>query len=213
WLALPNAFYSRVEQHNDLVAQSASSTTAPPPEDTSWPSWLSSSLVNLGLDLRGGAHLLAEVDIDGVARQRMDALWPDMRDALRELHAQVGNIRRLDAPTGELRISISEPQGMAAAQQAARGFATPVGTLSGAGQSDIEALDENGTLVIRYTEAGRAQMADRVVAQSLEIIRRRIDEAGTREPTILRQGADRILIEVPGIDSAETLKSLIGTTA
>ncbi|MCA0946358.1 protein translocase subunit SecD, partial [Salipiger pacificus] len=66
---------------------------------------------------------------------------------------------------------------------------------------------------IRYTEAGRAQMADRVVAQSLEIIRRRIDEAGTREPTILRQGADRILIEVPGIDSAETLKSLIGTTA
>ncbi|MCA0941602.1 protein translocase subunit SecD, partial [Salipiger pacificus] len=63
WLALPNAFYARVEQHNDFAAQTATSTTASPPEGTSWPNWLSSGLVNLGLDLRGGAHLLAEVDI------------------------------------------------------------------------------------------------------------------------------------------------------
>ncbi|NDW33427.1 protein translocase subunit SecD [Salipiger sp. PrR007] len=213
WLALPNAFYARVEQHNDLAAQTATDTTAPVSSTDGWPSWLSSDLVNLGLDLRGGAHLLAEVDVDGVARERMDGLWPELRDALRELRAQVGTLRRVDAPTGELRISISEPQGMDAALQAARGFATPVSSLAGAGQSDIEATAEGGILVIRFTEAGRAEMADRVVAQSLEIIRRRIDEAGTREPTILRQGQDRILIEVPGIDSAETLKSLIGTTA
>ncbi len=206
WLALPNAFYARVEQHNDLAA----GTAAAPAGTPGWPGWLSSDLVNLGLDLRGGAHLLAEVDVDSVTRERMDALWPELRDALR---GRLGAIRRLDAPAGELRVSLSEPQHMDAALQAARGFATPVASLGSAGQTDIEALNEDGTLVLRYTEAGRAELTDRVVAQSLEIIRRRIDEAGTREPTILRQGDDRILIEVPGIDSAEALKSLIGTTA
>ncbi|MGX9857036.1 protein translocase subunit SecD (plasmid) [Limimaricola variabilis] len=209
WLALPNAFYGRVERHNDLASQSATSTTVSA-ESAAWPSWLPSSLVNLGLDLRGGAHLLAEVDVEGVARERMDALWPELRDALR---GKVSTIRRLDAPAGELRISLSQPNNMEDALQVAHGFATPVSTLAGAGRFDLEALDENGILVLRHTEAGLAEMSDRVVAQSLEIIRRRIDEAGTREPTILRQGEDRVLIEVPGIDSAETLKSLIGTTA
>ncbi|MCA0851523.1 protein translocase subunit SecD [Salipiger thiooxidans] len=211
WLALPNAFYSRVEQHNDLTSGTATKAVVETdPKAVYWPEWLSSGLVNLGLDLRGGAHLLAEVDVDGVARERMDALWPELRDALR---GEVGAIRRADAPEGELRVTLAEPQNMATALDIAHRFATPVSSLAGAGQSDITASDENGTLVLRYTEAGRAEMTDRVVAQSLEIIRRRIDEAGTREPTILRQGADRILIEVPGIDSAETLKSLIGTTA
>ncbi|MBN8190420.1 protein translocase subunit SecD [Salipiger thiooxidans] len=211
WLALPNAFYSRVEQHNDLTSGTAiKAVVETDPKAAYWPEWLSSGLVNLGLDLRGGAHLLAEVDVDGVARERMDALWPELRDALR---GEVGAIRRADAPEGELRVTLAEPQNMATALDIAHRFATPVSSLAGAGQSDIAASDENGTLVLRYTEAGRAEMTDRVVAQSLEIIRRRIDEAGTREPTILRQGADRILIEVPGIDSAETLKSLIGTTA
>ncbi|MBR9841343.1 MAG: protein translocase subunit SecD [Rhodobacteraceae bacterium] len=211
WLALPNAFYSRVEQHNDLTSGTATKAVVETnPKAVHWPEWLSSGLVNLGLDLRGGAHLLAEVDVDGVARERMDALWPELRDALR---GEVGAIRRADAPAGELRVTLADPQNMATALDIAHRFATPVSSLAGAGQSDIAASDENGTLVQRYTEAGRAEMTDRVVAQSLEIIRRRIDEAGTREPTILRQGADRILIEVPGIDSAETLKSLIGTTA
>ena len=207
WLALPNAFYSRVEHHNDLA------TTSTPAEADNWPSWLPSNLVNLGLDLRGGAHLLAEVDVDSVAQQRMDSLWPDLRDALRKMEPKITSVRRLDAPVGELRIAVAGQSGMDAVLKTARGFAAPVSSLSGAGQYDIEAVDEDGTLVVRYTEAGRAAMTDRVVAQSLEIIRRRIDEAGTREPTILREGADRILIEVPGIDSAETLKSLIGTTA
>jgi protein-export membrane protein SecD/preprotein translocase SecF subunit len=211
WLALPNAFYSRVEQHNDLASGTATTAVVETdPRAAYWPEWLSSGLVNLGLDLRGGAHLLAEVDVDGVARERMDALWPELRDALR---GEVGAIRRADAPAGELRVTLADPQNMATALDIAHRFATPVSSLAGAGQSDIAASDENGALVLRYTEAGRAEMTDRVVAQSLEIIRRRIDEAGTREPTILRQGADRILIEVPGIDSAETLKSLIGTTA
>ena len=211
WLALPNAFYSRVELHNDLKEQPA--TSSGEGAESAWPAWLSSSLVNLGLDLRGGVYLLAEVDIDAVAERRMDALWPDLRDALRAVREQVGTIRRVDAPAGELRVHLSKPEQIEAARAIAQGFATPTTSLTGAGAADIEAVNQDGTLVLRYTEAGQREMTDRLVAQSLEIVRRRIDEAGTREPTIVRQGKDRIVIQVPGIDSVETLKGLIGTTA
>ncbi|WP_424988157.1 protein translocase subunit SecD [Microbulbifer sp. S227A] len=197
WLALPNAFYTRVEQLDD---SSSVPTTAP-----GWPGWLSSGLVNLGLDLRGGAHLVAEVDIAGVEQDRMAALWPELRDALR---GEVGALRRIEAPAGEMHITLAEPQNMATALGIARDLLRSDG-----GQPEIEVLEDKGTLVLRFSEAGHAALTDRIVAQSLEIIRRRIDEAGTREPTILRQGRDRILIELPGIDSAQTLKALIGTTA
>lgn len=210
WLSLPNAFYSRVELHNDLQQQQATVTSN---AESAWPAWLSSNLVNLGLDLRGGVYLLAEVDIEAVAERRMDALWPDLRDALCDVREQVGTIHRIDAPAGELRVHLSQPEQMDAARAIAQGFATPITSLSGAGGKDIEALVQDGALVLRYTEAGRREMTDHLVAQSLEIVRRRIDEAGTREPTIVRQGRDRIVIQVPGIDSVETLKGLIGTTA
>lgn len=81
------------------------------------------------------------------------------------------------------------------------------------GQNDIEISSQGDVLVIRLTDAEKTAMDSRTVQQSLEIIRRRVDEVGTREPTIQRQGEDRILIQVPGIGSAAELKSLIGTTA
>ena len=84
-LALPNAFYSRVETFNDAKLLNETSDK--------WPSFLPSSLVNLGLDLRGGAHLLAEVQVSDVYEQRMAALWPDIRDILRAERDKVGTIR------------------------------------------------------------------------------------------------------------------------
>jgi preprotein translocase subunit SecD len=86
-------------------------------------------------------------------------------------------------------------------------------TLTGIGQQDLEITLDQGQIRITLSEAERLATDDRTMAQSLEIIRRRVDEVGTREPTILRQGADRILIQVPGIGSADELKALIGTTA
>ena len=215
--ALPNLFYERVERHNDAVAAIALQGGAATPEQEAdlalWPDLLPSALVPLGLDLRGGAHLLAEVHVADVYKARIDALWPELRDALRPLRDQVGNVRRQPSPDGILRVAIGNPAGMEAALTTARSLAAPVTSLTGMGGSDLDIRAEGPEIVIQLSEAERAATDSRTVAQSLEIIRRRVDEVGTREPTIMRQGADRILIQVPGIGSAAELKSLIGTTA
>jgi preprotein translocase subunit SecD len=215
--AIPNLNYAKVEAHNDAAAAiEAAGGTATPEQAAAlaqWPSWMPSGLVNLGLDLRGGAHLLAEVKVADVYKARMDALWPDVRDALRDLRDQVGNVRRQPSPEGTLRIAISNPDGMTAALAAVNNLATPVVSLTGVGQNDIAVSVEDGEIVIQLSEAERVATDNRTIQQSLEIIRRRVDEVGTREPTIQRQGEDRILIQVPGIGSAAELKALIGTTA
>ena len=214
--ALPNLFYSNVEAHNDAskAAEAAGFATE---EQTAamakWPSFLPSSLVNLGLDLRGGAHLLAEVQVGDVYAQRIDALWPEVRDALRDLRDEVGSVRRQPSVPGVLRVAISKPEGMAAALAKVKALAQPVVSLTGVGSTDIEVLAEGQEIVVQLSAAERAATDTRTMQQSLEIIRRRVDEVGTREPTIQRQGADRILIQVPGIGSAAELKDLIGTTA
>ncbi|MEZ0466579.1 protein translocase subunit SecD [Phaeobacter sp. SYSU ZJ3003] len=214
-LALPNAFYTRVEQANDAVAAIEMKGETPERLEQAgqWPEWMPSGLVNLGLDLRGGAHLLAEVKVADVYAARMDALWPEVRDALRPERATIGTFRLQPAPDGQIRVKISQPEGMARALEVVRGLASPVTSLTGGGATDIVVSAEGDVIIIELSEAERLASDDRTVRQSLEIVRRRIDEVGTREPTIQRQGADRILIQVPGIGSASELKEIIGTTA
>ena len=214
-LALPNAFYDRVEQFND--AEKAIEVGLDTPENREktglWLSFLPSGLVNLGLDLRGGAHLLAEVQVADVYAQRMTALWPDVRDVLRPERATVGTIRLQKGAPDELRVKISEPAGMDRALQLVRGLSQPVTSLGGAMSNDLDVRGEGDEIVVMLSAAEQAATTERTLRQALEIIRRRIDEVGTREPTIQRQGADRILIQVPGIGSAAELKEIIGTTA
>ncbi len=214
-MALPNAFYTRVEQSNDAKAAIELGIDTPEmqAQAAQWPNWLPSSLVNLGLDLRGGAHLLAEVKVEDVYESRMEAMWPEIRDALRDERATVGTIRKQESAPDEIRVRISQPEGMPRALEVVRGLARQVQTLTGVGATDIEARAEGDTIVVQLSEAEKLASDDRTVRQALEIIRRRIDEVGTREPTIQRQGADRILIQVPGIGSAGELKDIIGTTA
>ncbi|MFC3167604.1 MULTISPECIES: protein translocase subunit SecD [Paracoccus] len=214
--AVPNLFYAKVESHNDAVAE-IERTGVETPElaaaRDAWPSWLPSSVVALGLDLRGGAHLLGEVRVAEVYKARMDALWPELRRALADERATLGAIRRLPSPEGTLKIEIENADQIARATEIVRGFSNPVTTLTGAGQQSLAIQQAGNALTIQLSDAEKAVTDDRTVQQSVEIIRRRVDEVGTREPTIVRQGADRILIQVPGIGSAEELKSLIGTTA
>ena len=215
-LAVPNLAYDRVERHNDALAAlegGAPSTSELEADLALWPSVLPSSLVNLGLDLRGGAHLLAEVRVEDVYTARMDALWPELRDALRDARDEVGPIRRTDAPAGELRVPLGEASGMARAVELARGLGGPVVSLTGVGSASLEARGEGDVLIVSLSEAEKIATDDRTMQQSVEIVRRRVDEAGTREPTIQRQGENRILIQVPGVGSAQELKDLIGTTA
>ncbi len=216
-MTVPNLFYTQVETHNDAVlAVEAAGGVATPEQEAAmaeWPSWLPSNLLNLGLDLRGGAHLLAEVQVADVYEARIDGMWPDVRDALRDVRDQVGNVRRQPSVPGVLRVAISNPDGMAAALTAVQALANPVVSLTGVGQNDIDVTAEGDVIVVQLSEAERVATDSRTIQQSLEIIRRRVDAAGTREPTIQRQGEDRILIQVPGIGSATELKALIGTTA
>ena len=214
-LAVPNAFYSKVEQHNDAVAAIEMSGNSPERDAMAaqWPGFLPSGLVNLGLDLRGGAHLLAEVKVKDVYAARMKAFWPEVRDALRPERATIGTIRLQPSADDELKVRISQPEGMARAMEVVRGLAQQVVSLSGVGSSDIQVSSDNGILTVQLSDAEKRATDERTMQQSLEIIRRRIDEVGTREPTIQRQGTDRILIQVPGIGSASELKEIIGTTA
>lgn len=216
-LSVPNVFYTQVESHNDAsvaVEEAGFATTEQQAALDQWPGWMPSGLVNLGLDLRGGAHLLAEVEVADVYKARMDAWWPEVRDALRELRDQVGSVRRQPTQVAyELRVQIETPEGMAAAVEAVRALASNVVTLTGVGQTDIDVTAEGDVLIVQLSEPEREAVDLRTIQQSLEIIRTRVDQAGTREPTIQRQGADRILIQVPGIGSAAELKALIGTTA
>ena len=214
-LALPNGFYTRVEQHNDAVIaiDLGAETAENQALAAQWPYWLPSSLVNLGLDLRGGAHLLAEVQVEDVYASRMDAIWPEVRDALRPKRNEVGTIRLQPSPVDELHVKIGDETGMPLALKVVRGLARPVQTLTGVGAKDIDVTLDGDLLIIKLSEAERLASDERTVQQSLEIVRRRIDEVGTREPTIQRQGSQRILIQVPGIGSASELKEIIGTTA
>jgi preprotein translocase subunit SecD len=214
-IAAPNLFYAQVERHNDAVTAQERGEAFSPEDLAAWPSFLPSFLVNLGLDLRGGAHLLAEVQVADVYADRIDGLWPAVRDRLREERDTVGAVRRVDSDdAGELRVRLGNP---GAAEQAAgfvRELAQPTQSLTGFGAgNDLDVRVDGDDIVVALSEAERQATDERTMRTSLEIIRRRVDEAGTREPTIQRQGTDRILIQVPGIGSAEELKALIGTTA
>ncbi|MBW7921961.1 MAG: protein translocase subunit SecD [Rubellimicrobium sp.] len=215
-VAAPNAFYQRVETANDARAEIARGITGDDirADAALWPTWLPHGLVNLGLDLRGGAHLLAEVQVADVYEQRMEGLWPEVRDALVADRDSVGPIQREeDGPKDELRVRVARADGVARALDIVRGLAQPVASLTAVGAKDLDVRADNQTIIVTLSEAERAASDDRTVNQALEIVRRRIDEAGTREPNIVREGADRILIQVPGVGSAEEVIGLIGQTA
>ena len=211
-LAMPNGFYNRVEQHND--AANAIELGADTPENQAlvgrWPAFLPSGLVNLGLDLRGGAHLLAEVQLEDVYESRMLAAWPEIRDAVRGITPvrQEPNM-----PPGEIRARIQDADKMPEVLAAVRALAQPVPSVTGLQATDIVVRAEGNVFIVNLSDEEKAATDERTLQQSLEIVRRRIDAVGTREPTIQRQGSDRILIQVPGIGSAAELKEIIGTTA
>ncbi|MCY4260975.1 MAG: protein translocase subunit SecD [Rhodobacteraceae bacterium] len=215
-LAFPNLFYDRVERYNDAVVRMENRGAADPETQAGldlWPSWLPSSLVSLGLDLRGGAHLLAEIQLEDVHADRMDALWPEVRDVLRQNRDLVGSIRRQAAPPDELRVSIANTDALDEAAGLIGEISRPILTLGGLNSSTLDVAVEDNMIHIALTDDERAATDNRTMQQSLEIIRRRVDEVGTREPIIQRQGTDRIIIQVPGIGSAAELKELLGQTA
>ncbi|MEL7467564.1 MAG: protein translocase subunit SecD [Pseudomonadota bacterium] len=183
-----------------------------------WPSFLPPNVVNLGLDLRGGVHLLVEVQVEEVWAERILNLRREVFDALRR-----EQIRRKIAIDGDVvRVEITNPADQIRAGEVLQELAQPIGGGlgggfmtggAGLGQVDLTITEMPGGYVLEISEAGKTEINNRTMAQSLEIMRRRIDETGTREPTIQRQGDRRILIQVPGLSSSAELLEIIGKTA
>ena len=216
FFSIPNAFYTRVENKNDTlnaISKGQELSSSELKSLRAWPAFLPSNLVNLGLDLRGGAHLLAEVKVEEVYGQRLDAMWQEVRDVLRAERDVIGTIRRQDGRSDQLRIKISNVSGMPRAVELIEDLARPVSSLSSVGKKDLKVTSDQNILIVEFSEVEKLALNERTMKQSLEIIRRRVDEVGTREPTIQKQGERRILIQVPGIGSASELKTLIGTNA
>lgn len=164
------------------------------------PAWAPTKTINLGLDLRGGAHLLYEVDMDVVFKERADIMLQDMRKQLRE--ERVGYTRIGAIPVGVRIVLRDTADGEEARKMLRRSY------------QNIEILTSGDGKTIEATlnDVGIKEIQDLTLEQSIEIVRRRVDEVGTTEPTIARQGEDRILLQVPGAN-AEDLKRLVGTTA
>lgn len=156
--------------------------------------------VNLGLDLQGGSNLLLQVKIDDVLKERMSTIEDSARQALRE-----GKIRyqNLSAGTDNVKVKIDNIN--------AKTKAISLFRKMDEGLNVVE--NDEGIIEISYSEQALNQLKLKIVDQSIEIVRRRIDAAGTKEPSIQRQGADRITVQLPGEQNPEYVKSLLGKTA
>jgi len=176
------------------------------------PDWLPSNQVNLGLDLQGGVHLLLQVDVDTVLSDRLEALEGDVRQTLRD--ARIG-YTGLGTANERVSVRIRNPEDVPRALELLQELSVPITTnvFSAVPESDIDISETGGRISLNYTETARLQRLQSVLEQSIEIVRRRIDELGTNEPIIQRQGADRILVQVPGFDDPQRLIDIIGQTA
>jgi preprotein translocase subunit SecD len=173
----------------------------------SWPGFLPHQRLNLGLDLQGGSSLLYEVDTDALRKERLNDL---SEEASQELHDAQVQFQGLNTTNGVVAVKINDLTQM---DQASAALAKVGGTVANVGRELTVTHDAAGNFTLTLTPQAIQQANRNAVAQSIEIIRRRIDLLGTKEPDIRQQGADRIAIEAPGESDPEKLKNVIGQTA
>ncbi len=171
------------------------------------PAWVPKHQITLGLDLQGGSHLVLEVDAAALKTDRLRSLLDDVRGTLRK--------ERIDARSARIAsdvivVTIDDADQRAKAETAIAGVANPVGI---SGQKDLDVTTEGATIRIALTEAGLADRLDAALRQSLEIVRQRVDQVGVAEPTIQRVGANRMLVQLPGLQDPTRLRQLLGSTA
>jgi protein-export membrane protein SecD len=177
-----------------------------------FPAWLPSSTVNLGLDLQGGSYILLEVGVDQVYKDQQESLIGDIRASLRK--ARIG-YKDLGAKGDNVRVTIIDAGRFDEAKSLITALVPSVGggVLSVGGRAYDISTPSGGIVSLTMTDAYKTQKKEQTVDQSIEVVRKRIDELGTREPTIERQGDDRIIVQVPGLDNPEELIKILKTTA
>jgi protein-export membrane protein SecD len=190
-LALPNALPDR------LLAR--------------FPSWLPHNSVNLGLDLQGGSYLLLEVDLNQVQKDKQQAMIGDIRAAFRKAHIAYTD---LSANAGVVQVRVTDA-GRANEAHKLIDDLNPAMTSAvlTVGAKDYDVAQSGGLITMTMTDGFKTQTRTQVLEQSIEVVRRRIDEMGTKEPTIEASGDDRILVQVPGLQDPAQLKVLLGKTA
>jgi preprotein translocase subunit SecD len=175
-----------------------------------WPAWAQRRMV-LGLDLQGGSYLLLEVDSNYVKKEKLDQVRDDVRRTLRE--ARIGYTGLVTRPDSvEVRVKDSDLQN---ALTKLRELSQPLGGLLGSsGQRSLQITDAGGGLIrLTVTQAAITERIRQTIEQSIQIVERRVNQLGTVEPLIQRQGTDRILVQVPGLQDPSRLKELLGKTA
>src|ERR1700688_555130 len=175
-----------------------------------WPAWAQRRLV-LGLDLQGGSYLLLEVDSNYVKKEKLDQIRDDVRRTLRD--AKIGYTGLASRPDSvEVRVKDTDLQ---TALTKLRELSQPLGGLLGSsGQRSMDISDAGGGLIrLAVPPAAITERVRQTIEQSIQIVERRVNELGTVEPLIQRQGADRILVQVPGLQDPTQLKTILGKTA
>jgi preprotein translocase subunit SecD len=177
----------------------------------SWPKWAQRHVV-LGLDLQGGSHILLEVDTKAVRKEMLETLRDDVRRVLRE--ARIG-YTGLVVRGNSVEVHIREGANASQAGEKLQTLSQPLGgILSAAGQRNVDVSSEpNGVFRLTLTEPAIIERVRQSVDQSIQIVERRVNELGTVEPVIQREGTDRILVQVPGLQDPTRLKQLLGKTA
>jgi preprotein translocase subunit SecD len=182
------------------------------PESTvkRWPSWAQRHIV-LGLDLQGGSHLLLQVDASAVRKERLQSLNDDVLRVLRQARIQFTG--RAIVGNG-VQVHITRDTDVDNALAKLRELSTPLsGILGTSGQRTIDVTANAGVITLTPTDAALTERVRQAVDQSIQIIERRVNELGLVEPTIQREGIDRILVQVPGLQDPSRLKEILGKTA
>ncbi|MGB2439463.1 MAG: protein translocase subunit SecD [Candidatus Puniceispirillaceae bacterium] len=172
-------------------------------DDKGGPAFIPGQAINLGLDLQGGSHLLLQADLNAVIAERMVGVQENLRLAFR---AEKIRFRNLKAEKDSVSFALRDAADDSVVNTRMETILRDLG-------SDFDAVQSGQSTTIRFNEAGLQNLANQTVEQAIEIIRRRLDPDGTKEPVIQRQGKDRILVQLPGVDDPQRIKRLIGRTA
>ena len=166
-----------------------------------FPSWIEP--VPLGLDLKGGAQLLLEVDITTMMQEKTQQLYEETRSALIDRNKGVIRFSNLRNHDGVVSLVVRNEDEVSDAK----------GRLKSVFAGTVDITSDGKTINLTYTDKQKEEMVKDALARSIEIVRRRIDALGTKEPSIQSQGGKYILVQLPGVDNPERIKELIGQTA
>jgi preprotein translocase subunit SecD len=171
------------------------------------PGFMPKQGLNLGLDLQGGSYLLLEVDTQALKRERLTDLMEDIRNILRQEKIAFSG---LGEQGGVITVRVTDPAQLDDAFQRLQSIG---GMLKSGGREFLSTRGDDQTVKIQFANNALTEISSNAVDQSIEIIRKRIDSLGTKEPIIVRQGATRIVVQAPGESDPERLKAVIGKTA